>query len=420
MEIINILLNQKKERDELLSRNYVPRHTTFNTNDLLASKLIKLISGPRRAGKSTEALMMLKGRNFAYLNFDDEDLLASWDESLVMNILEDVYPNYEYLLLDEVQNLDHWDLWVSKLYRRGNNLIITGSNARMLSSEMATVLTGRYLQVEMYPFSLRETLAWNSIDYSLAENKEKMLAIADNYLRSGGYPETLSSKNIAGSYLSTLYDAMIWKDVSRRHNIRNTSALSNLAYYLLSNFCNPVTANDLAQELDFRSTTTVTKYMDYLHEPYLFFYLSRYNNKLRLMKKAAKKVYVIDNGFVTAKAFNIGENNGRLLENQVFIELLRRGCDTNKSIFYYKTRNDKEVDFVIREGAKVKHLIQVCYDLSSKKTEKREIDGLLECSEELHCQNLTIVTFNDERTIQKSDKTIQVVPIIIFSTSNEY
>ena len=156
-----IINNQKKERDILLSRPYLTRHTQYDVDELLASKQIKLITGPRRTGKSTEALLMLKGRNFAYLNFDDGKLLSAWDDDLVWETLRAVYPDFEYLLLDEVQNLDGWDLWVSKLYRMGINMVITGSNAKLLSSEMATLLTGRYIQIEMLPFSLSEFFIWN-------------------------------------------------------------------------------------------------------------------------------------------------------------------------------------------------------------------------------------------------------------------
>lgn len=156
-----IINNQKKERDILLSRPYLTRHTQYDVDELLASKQIKLITGPRRTGKSTEALLMLKSRNFAYLNFDDGKLLSAWDDDLVWETLRAVYPDFEYLLLDEVQNLDGWDLWVSKLYRMGINMVITGSNAKLLSSEMATLLTGRYIQIEMLPFSLSEFFIWN-------------------------------------------------------------------------------------------------------------------------------------------------------------------------------------------------------------------------------------------------------------------
>ena len=402
-----VIQNQRKERDELLARPYLVRKSNTNASVLLANPMIKLITGPRRVGKSTYALLMLQGRNFAYLNFDDNLLLSGWDEELVMRTLDEVYPNYEYLLLDEVQNLKDWDIWISKLYRRGKNLVITGSNAKMLSSEMATVLTGRYLQVEMLPFSLSETMEWKGL--STKGNNEAQTAeatvIADDYLRNGGYPETIDMRSITRNY------------VAKRHNIRNINDLNNLAIYLLSNFCNPLSANDIAKELSMTSVTTTRKFMNYLHEPYLFYYLPRFNNKLKLMKKAATKVYVIDNGFVTSKAFNISENLGRLLENEVFVELLRQGFQVETSLFYYRSRNDREVDFVTRNGAQIHQLIQVCYDMTSPKTEKREVTSLIECAEELKCNNLIIITNNDEREINKDGYNIKVVPFAKFAST---
>jgi predicted AAA+ superfamily ATPase len=333
-----------------------------------------------------------------------------------MRMLDDVYPDYDYLLLDEVQNLEGWDMWVSELYRIGKNLVITGSNAKMLSSEMATVLTGKYLQVEMLPFSLEEFFDWNKLElHNLKpEQDAECKVLTDDYMRNGGYPEVVASRQLVRSYLDTLFDSIVWKDVAKRHNVRNITDLNNLAMYLVSNFCNPLSANELSEELGFSSVNTTKKFMDYLHEPYLFYYLSRYNNKLKLMKKAPRKVYVVDNGFVAAKAFSLSENLGRLLENQVFIELIRQGYDTEKTMFYYRSRNDKEVDFVLRKETRVERLVQVCYDLSSPKTEKREVDSIVECAGELKCSNLTIVTKEDERTIEKDGYTINVLPISKF------
>ena len=411
-----IVLNQRKERDELLSRPYLTRRSNQDTDLLLNSHLIKLITGPRRVGKSTQALLMLRDKNFAYLNFDSQQLLDAWDANLVMRMLDDVYPGYEYLLLDEVQNLESWDMWVSELYRMGKNLVITGSNAKMLSSEMATVLTGKYLQVEMLPFSLEEFFDWNKLElHNLKpELDAEYKVLTDDYMRNGGYPEVVASRQLVRSYLDTLFDSIVWKDVAKRHHVRNITDLNNLALYLVSNFCNPLSANELSEELGLSSVNTTKKFMDYLHEPYLFYYLSRYNNKLKLMKKAPRKVYVVDNGFVAAKAFAVSENLGRLLENQVFIDLIRQGYDTEKTMFYYRSRNDKEVDFVLRKGTHVDRLVQVCYDLSSPKTEKREVDSIVECAGELKCSNLTIVTKDDKRIIEKDGYTINVVPITQF------
>ena len=406
------ILNQRAERDELLSRPYQQRITKYNTDELLQSPLIKLITGPRRVGKSVFALLMLQGRNFAYLNFDDNLLLEKWDEDIVMSALDDVYPNYDFMLLDEIQNLPNWDLWVSKLYRRGKNLIITGSNAKMLSSEMATVLTGRYLQIEMLPFSLNETMKWEKISPNVKEQVAQAMVLADDYMRNGGYPETIPARTITKNYLSTLFDSILLKDVTKRHNIRNTVDLYNLATYLLSIFCNPISVSELTRELGFTSVTTTKKFCEYLNEPYLFFYLPRFNNKLKLMNKAARKVYIVDNGFVQSTAFNLSENLGRLLENQIFVELLRRGYISGQTLFYYRTRNDKEIDFVIRKGPYVEQLIQVCYDMSSEKTRKREVEALIEAAQELHCDNLLIITNSQKEIIEKKGYSIKVVSIL--------
>lgn len=405
------ILNQRAERDELMSRPYQQRHTKYDAEEMLHNPLIKLITGPRRVGKSVFALLMLQGKNFAYLNFDDSQLLEKWDEDLVMSALDDVYPDYDFMLLDEVQNLPDWDLWISKLYRRGKNLIITGSNAKMLSSEMATALTGRYLQIEMLPFSLDETMRWKNISSEREEQAAQAIVLADDYMRNGGYPETIPARSITKSYLSTLFDSILLKDVAQRHKVRNTTDLYNLATYLLSNFCNPISANELARGLGLSSVATTKKFCDYLNEPYLFFYLPRFNNKLKLMNKAPKKVYVVDNGFVQSTAFNLSENLGRLLENQVFVELLRRGYTPGQTLFYYLTRNDKEIDFVTRKGTKVEQLIQVCYDMTSEKTRKRELDALVEAAEELHCDNLLVITNAQNEEIDYKEKEICVISI---------
>ena len=410
----NIILHQREERDRLLSLPYINRQTIYPVDVLLQSPMIKLITGPRRVGKSVFALLALKNTNFAYLNFDDNQLLTNWNEDVVMQTLNDVYPDFQYLLLDEVQNLPNWDLWVTTLYRRGYNLIITGSNARMLSQEMATVLTGRYIPIAMYPFSLPETLQWYDIDPTNVptEKQAKVLSLQDDYLRLGGYPEIVKTRALAQSYLSTLYDSILLKDVAKRHKIRNTESLYNLAGYLLANFCNLITANDITTEFGLKSVTTTQKFLNYLHEPYLFFYLQRFNNKLKVMKKAARKVYVVDNGFVSTTAFNLSENLGRLLENQVFIELIRKGYDTENTLFYYRSRNDKEVDFVTRKGVKVERLIQVCYDLTSEKTRRREIDALIEVAGELKCQTLQIISYQYKEIIEEKGFTIQVIPFM--------
>ena len=407
-----ILLSQRKERDDLLAQSYISRYTTLSTDELLNSHLIKLITGPRRVGKSTQALLMLRNKNFAYLNFDKQELLDNWNADLVMRLLDEVYPYYDYLLLDEVQNLLHWDVWVTELFRQGKNMIITGSNANMLSSEMATVLTGKYLPIEMLPFSLAEFFEWHHLDLNaiLSEQRTEVTFLEDDYLRLGGYPETVAARSLATSYLSTLFDSIIWKDVVKRHKIRNTEDINNMALYLLTNFCNQLSANDIADALNIKSVNTTQKFMGYLHEPFLFYYLPRYNNKLKLMTNAPRKIYVVDNGFVAAKAFSTSDNLGRLLENQVFVNLLRKGYDPEKTMFYYRTRNDKEIDFVLRENNRVKQLVQVSYEMTSEKAIRRECSALKEAAQELHCNDLYVLTYTEKRTLDREGCTIHVLP----------
>ena len=399
-----ILLSQRKERDDLLAQSYIARRILVNIDDLLKSHLIKLIIGPRRVGKSTQALLMLRNKNFAYLNFDKQELRDNWNADLVMRLLDEIYPNYDYLMLDEVQNLPNWDVWVTELFRNGKNLVITGSNANMLSSEMATVLTGKYLPLEIFE--------WHHLDINNVqpEQQNDAIVLADDYLRNGGYPEIVAARSLAGTYLSTLFDSIIWKDIVKRHKIRNTEDINNMALYLLSNFCNPLSANDIADALRLKSVNTTQKFMGYLHEPFLFYYLPRFNNKLKLMAKAPKKIYVVDNGFVAAKAFSTSDNLGRLLENQAFVNLLRKGYNTEQSMFYYRTRNDKEIDFVLREHNHVKQLIQVSYEMTAEKTIRRECSALVEAAEELHCEELLVLTNNEKRTTEWGGRTIHIIP----------
>lgn len=408
----SIVLSQRKERDGLLEKVFLPRDYQMEAESFLSSPLIKLITGPRRAGKSVLTLLLLKGKNFAYLNFDDEQLLERFDEDTAMQALLEVYPGFNYLLLDEIQNLEHWDVWVAKLYRRGYNLLITGSNSKLLSSEMGTVLTGRYLEIEVLPFSLTECFRFKQQEWQseLPDERATLMLQVEDYMHYGGYPEIINSREITESYLSSLFDSIILKDIAKRYKIRKTTELYQLATYLVSMFCNEFTYSSLKDDLDFSSKSTLQKFCNYLQQTYLFFYLPRYNNKLKLMQKAPQKVYVVDNGFLASNAFQTTENKGRLLENLVFLELLRRKNKVGDNLFYYHSRNDRETDFVVRENFNVKQLIQVCYDMTGKKSEKREVDSILECAGELKCDNLLIITWNQDGIIEKVGRTILVIP----------
>lgn len=413
--IKNILYQQLEERNLLLKKAYIVRMDDAVKAAYLSTTLIKLISGPRRAGKSVMALQLLENQNFAYLNFDDDLLLKNFNEDTIIQVLNEVFPEYNYLLLDEIQNLPDWELWISKLYRRGVNLVITGSNSKLLSHEMATSLTGRYLQMTVLPFSFSETIRFNKQVNPLELNatpteKGKMLLLLQTYLFNGGFPETVFNPGILRNYLSSLFDSIVLKDILKRFMIRQTNQFYDLSNYLLTNYTNLFTFNQIKETLNFNSVATVQKFIGYLQEPYLFQHLTRYDTKIKNHQKTAQKIYIIDNGFVQARSFELSPNYGRLLENLVFVELVRRNYKPELDLFYYRTRNDREIDFLLRKGHKTEQLIQVCYDISSHKTLKRELDALIEAATELKCDNLEIITWDKEEQIQVNNYTINLTP----------
>ena len=406
------ILQQKVERNKLIQIDYQPRYYHEQVEKYLKSNLMKLITGPRRAGKSVFSLLLLRGKRFAYLNFDDDKLLKEFDEEHIMQVLKEVYSDYDYLLLDEPQNLPNWDLWVSKLYRRGYNLVITGSNSNLLSSEMASLLTGRYLSIEVLPFSLRETLEYRKSNFNpaLPEDKADFMLQVEDYFHYGGYPEIINNRDITESYLKTLFDSIIMKDIVRRYKVRKVEELYQFATYMISIFTSPFTYSSITEELGLSSKTTVQKFCTYLKNCYLFFYLPRYNHKLKLMQKAPQKVYIVDNGFLSSSAFQISENKGRLLENLVLLEFIRRKYEIGKNLFYYRNQSDKEVDFVVRENNVVRQLVQVCWDISNPKTQKREIGSLMACAKDFPNGELFVITWNEQKEITMNEKIIHVIP----------
>jgi predicted AAA+ superfamily ATPase len=229
-------------------------------------------------------------------------------------------------------------------------------------------------------------------------------------LLNGGFPETVLNPEILKNYLTSLFDSILLKDILKRFRIRQTQQLYDLSNYLLSNYTNPYTSNQLKTDLNFNSVTTVQKFLGYLEEPYLFLNLTRYAAKIKIQQKSPRKTYVIDNGFIKARSFELSPNYGRLLENLVFVELLRRNYQPELSLFYYRTRNDKEVDFLLRNGHTIEQLIQVCYDITNSKTLKRETDALAEASSELNCTHLLLITWDKEEINEKNGLKIQLIP----------
>lgn len=418
--IKKILLQHLQERNLLVSLNYIERLLVEVKENLLNTDLIKIITGPRRAGKSVCGFLLLKNKNFAYVNFDDETLLKNYNEDELIEAIHQVYSGFEYIFFDEIQNIIGWELLVNKLHRRKYNLVITGSNARLLSKELASSLTGRYIAIEILPFGFKEickikTVSTDNIQTLTPSQRGEILSLAFTYLNSGGFPECVANQAIQKTYLDALFDSIIYKDVIKRFNIRNTNQISDLAVYLLSNFTNLFTYNNLCEELGFKSVTSVQKYIKYLEEPYLFITLSRYSYKTGIQHKTAKKSYIIDNGFIKARTIEFSPNYGRLLENLICIELIRRGFRPNIELFYYQTKNQLEIDFLIRKNIQTEMLIQVCYDISNPKTLKRELNALLVASCELNVSNLFLITWDIEQDYSENSTSIKIVPFWKFA-----
>lgn len=388
--IKDILMLQKRELDSLLNGKYIERE---GIKIDLAHSLIKVIIGPRRAGKSFFSLHALnKKEKFGYLNFDDEKLIESEDYDEIISAVNSIYGSPKILFLDEIQNLPKWELFVNRLQRQGFNLIITGSNSHLLSKELETHLTGRYLQTIVLTFSFKEYLKVGNGEMTTAEIKEKL----EQYLIYGGYPEPLTKGINYKDYLSTLFNSILFKDIVKRYKIRHGEAIEKLSEQLLANTCNEYSFNSLSKITGIKSTHTIEKYLSYLEESFIFFSLRRFSYKVKEQISSIKKIYSIDNGFIHAKAFSSSQNYGKLYENLVAIYLKKCELEGKLNFCYWKNQQQEEVDFVIKEGTKIKQLIQVCYNLENNKTKNREIRALIKAGEELKCNNLLIITSNKE------------------------
>lgn len=408
-------MRQKQEKEQVTGANYVMRGVAGNIETYLRQDIIKVVTGVRRCGKSIFCFMVLKDTNFGYVNFDEKEVaeLDNYDE--ILRYIQEFYGDVDYLFLDEVQNLDNWELWVNSLHRRGFNLIITGSNAKLLSRELATHLTGRHITAELFPFSFREyldTVEFDIRDEYTEQERGMVLNHLKKYMEVGGFPEVIV-KGYDYAYLRTLFDSIILKDVVQRHKVRYADDLYNLARFLVSSYSNEVSYTKLKNTLKFGSVHTVQNYMSYLEDTYLIFHLDRFSFKQREQMNSPKKMYVIDTGLIHAIAFGFSDNIGNLMENIVAVELLRRksSADSRVEIYYWKGSQNYEVDFLVKEGLRVSSLIQVCYDIDNPKTKKRELRSLVGAADDLDCSELIVITWDFEGEEECKGRRIRFVPL---------
>lgn len=379
----------------------------------LTSKLAQIVIGVRRSGKSTLCRKVLREANVpaAYVNFDDERLtnVQSGDLNNILEALYVVYGDFNYLLLDEVQNVEGWPLFVNRLLRQNMHLIVTGSNAKLLSNELATHLTGRHHKITLYPFSFAEYTQMKQVDaHALTTKGQAILKRELNeYLQNGGFPELLTETSTQ-DYIMGLLEAIIKRDITKRFNVRFPEVLQRLATYLMDNFAQEYNAKNLAGMFGI-SDHTIDTYCNYLQEAFLLLAVHKfsYKSKYRIRDK---KIYVVDNAFISNRAGTFSpENIGWRLENAVFIELIHRAAKRFADVFYYRDRTF-EVDFVVAKNGVVEELVQVCYDMSNEKTRKREINSLLQGARKFHSDRLTIITFAEQDVIIQDGYTIHVIP----------
>ena len=406
------------EQRELIkpSPKYVERELLSSISSLIKLRHISVITGHRRAGKSvflSQIIHKFYGiDNVYYLNLDDERLtsLKVEDMNSVIETFMTLFGKRRVIFLDEVQNLEGWERFVSRLYNEGYKIYLTGSNAKLLSSELATLLTGRYIEMKIYPFSFREFLRFKGIKVDeenlyKTDSRVKIKKLFNQYLKSGGFPEVVYYGEM--SILRTLFSDVITKDVVSRYRIRESKTIKEIAHFLLSNAAREFSYNRIKNIYGLGSVHTVKNYAEYLTSTYMFFELPRFSHSLKETHTKIKKVYIIDNGFIEAVGFSSTMDIGRLYENLVFDELKRRG----KEVYYYKDKTGKEVDFVIKKGKKVNECIQVCSNTEEEPTLNREIEGLLRGMDEFKLKQGVIITGNREDKIEVSGKRIEFIPL---------
>lgn len=376
---------------------------------------IVIIAGIRRAGKSTllSQIMHSLGHEVGYyFNFEDERLLnfSAADFSRLYEVLLELYGERTAFFFDEIQNVKDWERFVRRMHDRGFQFFITGSNASLLSRELGTRLTGRHLTHTLYPFSFLEYLLFKGYSFEakdILETKKRAVLKKNfiEYMREGGMPEYLTYGN--AEVLKEVYNDILYRDIIVRYKITETKSLRELALYLLSNIGVPFSFSKLKRMLGLGSMNTVKSYIEYLENSFLFFTVNLYQYSVKRQILAPKKIYSIDTAFINTLAFHSSPNKGRILENIVLLELKRRG----EEVYYYKTEQSGEVDFVTRGKKGKKSMIQVSWHLEDERTKQRELESLFLGMNELNEKEGLLLTYDTTGKIRREGKTVVVKPV---------
>jgi predicted AAA+ superfamily ATPase len=379
---------------------------------LIDSPEILVITGVRRCGKSVLLQQIRKKQKEQdyFLNFDDERLInfTVADFQILNEVFMEEFGVQHIYYFDEIQNITGWERFVSRIYSEGNKVCVTGSNAKMLSRELGTYLTGRHVTKQLYPFSFSEYLKLKKVEVDKSDlytsaGRAKLTSMMNEYLQYGGFPRYADSRD--NNYLSSLYRDIIFRDVIVRNNITNEIQIREMMIYLASNATHRFTYNSIAKLIGIKNPDTIKNYIKYVEDTYLVKQLTKFDNSVSTQMRTPKKIYFIDNAIISKIGFNATDNQGAKLENAVMIELIRRSYD----VFYYS--GNSECDFIIRKGNKIVEALQVTISLDNTKTYQREMKGLLEAMETYGLDEGYIITLNDNKDIEIEGKNVHIVSV---------
>ena len=406
-DLRRIIIKQKEEIVKL--DGTIKRDILDEILNWFKDNRVIILTGIRRCGKSTILMQLMKNKeNYCYVNFEDERFLdfKAQDFEKLNEILIEIYGNSKVYFFDEIQNIEKFETFVRRLQDEGKKVIITGSNASLLSKEFGTRLTGRYKPFEIFPFSFSEFLIYRNIeldkDWSYkTEDRVKIKKLFNEYLSLGGFPEYLKTKD--KEYIKNIFDNILYKDVIARYSIKKQRIIKELINILVTNISSTFTYNSIKNNLHLANSITVKEYISYLANSYFLFECPKFDFSLKKSLNSPKKIYIIDTAFNQIVGFNFSPNTGKNLENVIFIELKRR----KKEIYYFAEKN--ECDFVIKNENKITQSIQVCYNLN-KENREREIIGLLEAMNKFKLKEGIIITSDQEEEFEKEGKKIKVIP----------
>ena len=414
-KFVGIIDDQRMELEQLLKEEgLVPRERTSDV--VVDSSLAQIVMGIRRCGKSVlcRSALVKAGVAFGYVNFDHAELsdITAEDLNEILKAVYIVYGDVDYLFFDEIQNVPKWQLWVNTLLRQKKRIVITGSNSRLLTDDLATHMTGRFIPTELLPFSFAEYRAWlRRGNARTTVAKVELRRDYDRYFLNGGMPESFVHPDVR-RYVETLYHSILLRDVLQRHRLRDTKRFMDTAYVIMNNFATEFSCNRIAGQLGIKNAVTVQTYIHYLNESYLIRTVQMYGSRAYERTRIGK-VYVNDPGIISyfSGFSNIGDGYGRRLENIVFLQLYRMRRETDAEVFYYKD-NHHEVDFLLRRYTQVWKLIQVSYDISNEKTRKRELSALFSAGAKLGCKDLLLVTDHENGEETQDGMTVKIVDVV--------